>query len=37
MKKNTLLYAINFLFVLVVSVGVNAGPLMGTFGVHVGG
>lgn len=36
MKKNVL-YAINFLFVLVVSVGVNAGPLMGTFGIHVGG
>lgn len=36
MKKNVL-YAINFLFVLVVSVGVSAGPLMGTFGWHVGG
>ncbi|CAM4433835.1 Putative membrane protein [Paenibacillus macerans] len=37
MKKNTLLYAINFLSVLVVSVGVSTGPLMGTFGFHYGG
>lgn len=37
MKKNVLLRAINFLFVLVVSVGASAEPLMGTFGFHVGG
>ncbi|CAM4495416.1 Uncharacterised protein [Paenibacillus macerans] len=36
MKKNVL-YAINFLFVLVISVGVSAGPLMGTLDFHVGG
>lgn len=36
MKKNVL-YAINFLFVLVVSVGASAGPLMGTFDIHIGG